>query len=61
MSMAEQWCGATIEAVWKKDIEAMDSTKVLRKVQNCGEALSKWSKTSFRSVRCELQEKRKLL
>lgn len=61
VSMAEQGCGATIEAVWKKDIEATDSTNVLRKVQNCGEALSKWSKTNFGSVRRELQEKRKLL
>ncbi|XP_030969950.1 uncharacterized protein LOC115990242 [Quercus lobata] len=59
--MAEQGCGATIEVVWKRDIKAMACNRVIKKIQNCGEALSKWSKTSFGSVRRELKEKRKLL
>ena len=61
MWMAEQGCGATIEAVWKKDIEATVCNRVIKKIQSCGEALTKWSKTSFGSVRRELKEKRKLL
>ena len=61
MWMAEQGCGATIEAVWKKDIKATACNRVIKKIQNCGEALSKWSEISFGSVRCELKEKRKLL
>ena len=59
--MAVQGCGATIEAAWKRDVEVMACNKVLKKIQNCGEALMKWSKTSFGSVRHELKEKRKLL
>ena len=59
--MAEQGCGATIEAVWKKDIEATACNRVIKKIQNCGEVLLKWSEISFGSVRCELKEKRKLL
>ena len=60
--MAVQGCGATIEAVWKRDVEAVAFNRVLKKIQNCKEALMKWSKTSFGSVRRELKEKqRKLL
>ena len=59
--MAKQRCGTTIEAVWKRAVEAMACNKVLKKIQNCGEALIKWSKTSFRSVKRELNEKHKLL
>ena len=29
--MAEQGCGATIEAVWKKDIEATTCNRVIKK------------------------------
>ena len=47
--------------VWNRDIEAMACNRVIKKIQICGEALSKWSKTSFGSVRRELKEKRKLL
>ena len=61
MWMAKQGCGATIEAVWKRDIEATACNRVIKKIQNCGEALSKWSKTSLGSVRRDLKEKRKLL
>ena len=62
MWMAKQGCGATIEAVWKRDVEAVACNRVLKKIQNCREALMKWSKTSFGSVRCKLKEKqRKLL
>ena len=32
MWMAEQRCGATIEAVWKKDIEAMVCNRVIKKI-----------------------------
>ena len=59
--MAKQGCGATIKAVWKKDIEATACNRVIKKIQNCGEVLLKWSEISFGSVRCELKEKRKLL
>ena len=59
--MAKQGCGATIEAVWNRNIEAMACSRVIRKIQICGEALLKWSKTSFGSVKRELKEKRKLL
>ena len=59
--MAKQGCGTTIEAVWKRAVEAMACNKVLKKIQNCGEAFIKWSKTSFRSVKRELKEKHKLL
>ncbi|KAL0007018.1 hypothetical protein SO802_008520 [Lithocarpus litseifolius] len=61
MWMAEQGCGATIEAVWKKDIEATACNRVIKKIRSCGEALLRWSKTSFGSVRRELKEKQKLL
>jgi len=61
MWMAEQGCGATIEAVWKKDIEATACNRVIKKIQNCNEALSKWSKTSFGSVRHESKGKEKTI
>ena len=59
--MAEQGCGATIEAVWNRNIEATACSRVIKKIQICGEPLLKWSKTSFGSVKRELKEKRKLL
>ena len=39
----------------------MGSTEVIRKVEKCGEALTKWSKDCFGNVRTELEKKKREL
>ena len=39
----------------------MGSTEVIRKVEKCGEALTKWSKDCFGNVQTELEKKKREL
>ena len=50
-----------MEEVWQVSYEEMGSTRVIKKVDKCGQALMKWSKDCFRNVRIELEKKRKEL
>ena len=61
MWMTENGCSDTIEAVWRSGDSDPRFIKLLNKVDRCGIALAKWSKTIFGSVRAELKKKRKLL
>ena len=51
----------TVQAVWQRDSGETEDLKVLKKVEECGKELIKWSKHSFKNVRRELEKKRKLL
>ena len=59
--MSESGCGATIEAVWQQAGANPRGDKVLKKIDKCGKSLIKWSKTCFRNVKRELEQKRKKL
>ena len=50
-----------MEGVWQVYYEDMGSTEVIRKVEKCGEALTKWSKDCFGNVRTELEKKKREL
>ena len=59
--MSEPGCGATIKAVWQQVANEPRGEKVIKKVDKCGKHLTKWSKTCFRNVKRELEQKRKKL
>lgn len=62
MWMTEQGCTDTVQAVWQWDIGEIEELKVLKKKDDCGKELIKWSKHNFRNVSRELGKKeRKLL
>ena len=59
--MADKECGETVEGVWQASYEEGDNRRVLRKIENCGKGLTRWSQKCFRNVRKELEKKRKEL
>ena len=59
--MTDKGCGETIETVWtENNLEPWD-TRVLKKIDKCGQELLCWSKRHFGNVRQELEKKRKEL
>ena len=61
MWLGDKGCGETVEGVWQIRYEELGSTRVIRKVEKCGQALTQWSKDCFGNVRIELEKKRKAL
>ena len=61
MWLGDKGCGETVEGVWQASYEEMGSTRVIKKVEKCGQALTQWSKDCFGNVRNELKKKRKVL
>ena len=59
--MTDKGCNDTVEAVWRERVVDPWDTRVLKKIDNCGRELSRWSKKCFGSVRRELDKKRKQL
>ena len=59
--MTDKGCGETIEAVWTENNFEPWDTRVLRKIDKCGQELLVWSKRHFGNVRLELEKKRKEL
>ncbi|KAL4610052.1 hypothetical protein ACB092_08G024200 [Castanea dentata] len=55
MWMIDKGCSDTAEAVWSIHSNESWDTHVLRKLESCGAALSKWSKKSFSSVKKQLE------
>ena len=55
MWMTKKGCSDTVEAVWGVNSNESWDTCVLRKIESCGAALSKWSKKSFGSVKKQLE------
>ena len=51
----------TVEAMWSINCNESWDSHVLRKIESCGAALSKWSKNSFGSVKKQLESARKWL
>ena len=51
----------TVEAVWSINCNESWDTRVLRKFESCGAALTKWSTKSFGSVKKQLEFARKWL
>nr|POF19727.1 hypothetical protein CFP56_30617 [Quercus suber] len=61
MWSTDKGCNDTVEAVWSMNSTATWDTRVLRKLESCGVALTKWSKKSFGSVKKQLESARKRL
>ncbi|XP_030930869.1 uncharacterized protein LOC115956706 [Quercus lobata] len=50
MWLGDKGCGETVEGVWQINYEEEGNTRVIRKVEKCGTALTNWSKDSFGNV-----------
>ena len=61
MWSGDKGCGEIVEGVWQISYEEMGSTRVIKKVEKCGQALTQWSKDCFGNIRNELEKKRKAL
>lgn len=61
MWLGNKGCGETVEGVWQACYEEVRNTRVIRKVENCGKALTRWSKNCFGNIRIELEKKRREL
>ena len=59
--MEDSGCTNTIEAVWSKNSDEPCDTKIVTKVDQCGKALTRWSKQAFGNVKREIERKRKEL
>ena len=59
MWLGDKGCGETVEGVWQINFEEAGNTRVIRKVEKCGTALTDWSKDSFGNVRKQLEKKKK--
>ena len=55
MWLTDKGCNEIVEAVWSVNCNESWDTRVLRKIESCGAALSKWSKKSFGSVKKQLE------
>ena len=51
MWLGDKGCGETVEGVWQISYEEEGNTRVIRKVENCGKALTKWSKDCFSNIK----------
>ena len=61
MWLADKGCGETVEGVWEAHYDEGDNRRVLRKIENCGKELTRWSQKCFGNVRKELKKIRKEL
>ena len=61
MWLMEKGCTETVETVWCENSMDPEDSKVIKKIDKCGVALSQWSKKNFGSVRNDLEQKRKEL
>lgn len=59
MWLGDKGCGETIEGVWQVRYEEEGNTRVIRKVENCGKTLTKWSRDCFGNIMKELEKKKK--
>ena len=59
--MEDSGCTNTIEAVWSKNSDEPWDTKIVTKIDQCGKALTRWSKQAFGNVKREIERKRKEL
>ncbi|XP_075640280.1 uncharacterized protein LOC142612013 [Castanea sativa] len=55
MWLTEKGCTKTVEAVWLETSMNPWDTKVIKKIDKCGNALTRWSKEHFGSVRRDLE------
>ncbi|XP_075654720.1 uncharacterized protein LOC142624873 [Castanea sativa] len=61
MWLGDKGCGETVEGVWQVCYEEVDSTRVIKKVEKCGQALTDWSRECFGNIWTELEKKRRKL
>ena len=62
MWLAEKGCSDTVKTEWEKSKYNINGPSgIVKRIEDCGKALTKWSRNSFGSVRGELKHKRKLL
>ena len=60
MWVIEQGCTDIVQAVWQQGNGETEELNVLKKIDDCGKELTKWSKHSFRKVRWVLEKKEKI-
>ena len=58
--MTEHGCTDIVQVIWQRDNGETEELKVLKKINDCGKELTKWSKHSFKNVRKELGKKEKI-
>ena len=61
MWLGDKGCGEMVEGVWQISYEEAGNSRVIRKVENCGKALTKWSKDCFGNIKKQLEKKRREL
>ncbi|XP_075636752.1 uncharacterized protein LOC142608991 [Castanea sativa] len=61
MWLGDKGCGETMEGVWQVRYEEEGNTRVIKKVENCGKAQTKWSRDCFGNITKELKKKRREL
>nr|POF07442.1 putative ribonuclease h protein [Quercus suber] len=61
MWLTDKGCSDIVEVVWSINSTATWDTHVLRKMESCGAALTKWSKKSVGSVKKQLESAHKRL
>ena len=57
MWLAEKGCSDTVKAEWGKCKNNNSPSSIVKKIEDCGKALTKWSCNSFGSVYRELKHK----
>nr|POE67578.1 hypothetical protein CFP56_64659 [Quercus suber] len=57
MWLKEDGCGDTINAIWEDGFAVTSMPLVAQKIKLCGTRLTKWSRQSFGSIRCQIKEK----
>ena len=58
MWLGDKGCGETVEGVWHAKYEEDGNSRVIRKVENCGKAFTRWSRDCFGNIRRELEKKK---
>ena len=59
MWLTDKGCSDMVEAVWNEPITDPWETRVLTKIDKCGQELARWSRKSFGNVKHELEKKKK--
>ena len=58
MWLGDKGCGEMVEGVWQISYEEAGNSRVIRKVENCGKVLTKWSKDCFGNIKKQLEKKK---
>lgn len=59
--LADKGCGEMVKGVWQATYDGVEKIKVIKKIEECGKELTRWSRKSFGNIRKDLEKKRKEL